>query len=259
MALSAGDILTYDGSKWVNQPDVQGPFGIGTTPVYQLHAVSGATGFFFTQQTGTALFGAYNGSGKQWSFRVDSSTGRLDIRDDNAGGLTERITVTTPAGNVGIGTTSPSSLLHVVGVQPASVSGSGTAATQAVQVTGGKGGNTTGTTGQTGGAGAAVNITGGAGGDAPASSTNADGGSVTLQGGAAGSGAGAAGAAGNVIVGPNTALLTTAKGGFLCIPTTAGQPTGGPTNPTGKVPLLYDTSNNKLWVYNGTWKGVVLA
>jgi hypothetical protein len=114
MAINAGDVLTYDGSKWVNQPTVQGPFGVGTAPVYQFHAVQGLTGLFFTGTT-TSLAGLYNSNGKQWSLRVDGSTNRLDIRDDNAGGLAERITVTTPGGNVGVGTTSPTSLLHVAG------------------------------------------------------------------------------------------------------------------------------------------------
>ena len=103
-------------------------------------------------------------------------------------------------GNVGIGTTSPTSLLHLLGSQPASVATAGTAATQALQITGGKGGNTTGTTGQTAGLGAIVNITGGAGGDAPSGSTNANGGSITLQGGAAGAGLGNAGVCGNVLL-----------------------------------------------------------
>jgi len=63
---------------------------------------------------------------------------------------------------------------------------------------------------------------------------------------------------GNVIV--NTAAIaTTATDGFLYIPTCAGAPTGVPTTYTGRAAMVYDTTNNKLWVYNGAWKGAVHA
>lgn len=51
------------------------------------------------------------------------------------------------------------------------------------------------------------------------------------------------------------ALATNATDGFLYIPTCAGTPTGTPTAQTGTVALVYDTTNNKLYVYNGAWKG----
>lgn len=127
---------------------------------------------------------------------------------------------------LGIGTTSPSSLLHVVGSQPAAVGGAGTAATQVIQITGGKGGNTTGTTGQTAGSGAAVNVTAGLGGDAPSGSTNANGANITLQGGAPGAGAGTAGSYGNILLATN--------GGRVGIGNTA--------NPGSKLTLITDAS-----------------
>jgi hypothetical protein len=86
------------------------------------------------------------------------------------------------------------------GTQPASVAGAGTAGGTILGVTGNKGGNTSGTTGQTAGAGSLVNITSGAGGDAPSGSTNGNGGSITLQGGAAGAGLGTAGVTGYVLL-----------------------------------------------------------
>jgi hypothetical protein len=47
---------------------------------------------------------------------------------------------------------------------------------------------------------------------------------------------------------------TTMTTGFVHIPAAAGAPTGAPSNPTGNVPMYYDTTNNKIYVYNGGWK-----
>lgn len=53
-------------------------------------------------------------------------------------------------------------------------------------------------------------------------------------------------------------IATTATDGFLTLPTCAGTPTGTPT--VGAGAAVYDTTANKLWIYNGTaWKGVLLA
>lgn len=64
---------------------------------------------------------------------------------------------------------------------------------------------------------------------------------------------------GSLIVGVQAALATNATDGFLYVPTSAGAPTGTPTAFTGKVALEYDTTDNKLYVYNGAWKAVTLA
>lgn len=57
----------------------------------------------------------------------------------------------------------------------------------------------------------------------------------------------------SVVVG-NQALATTATDGFLYIPTCAGTPTGVPTAFTGRVALVYDTTNFQFWIYDGAWK-----
>lgn len=122
----------------------------------------------------------------------------------------------------------------------------------AVAVTGGVGGAAT--SGGTGGAGGSIGLTGGAGG----AFGNVNGGDITLSGGAAVG----TGKPGNVVLnGTGSALTTTATGGFTCIPTCAGTPTGVPASiPTGTVPMVFDTTGVKLWIYTGgAWKGVVVA
>lgn len=63
----------------------------------------------------------------------------------------------------------------------------------------------------------------------------------------------------NTIVGNQAALATTATDGFLYVPTCAGTPTGVPTSYTGKVALVFDTTNNRLYAYDGGWLAVELA
>ena len=52
-------------------------------------------------------------------------------------------------------------------------------------------------------------------------------------------------------------LATIAADGFTYIPTCAGTPTGTPTAYTGKVPMVYDTTNSIMYVYTGgAWTAV---
>jgi hypothetical protein len=64
---------------------------------------------------------------------------------------------------------------------------------------------------------------------------------------------------GGDIICNNAALSTSATSGFIYIPSSAGAPIGAPTGWTGTVALQYDTTNNDLYVYNGSWKSVALA
>lgn len=59
---------------------------------------------------------------------------------------------------------------------------------------------------------------------------------------------------GNVVI--NTAAIATnATNGFLYVPSCAGTPTGTPTTYTGRVPIVVDTTNNKLYFYSGgSWR-----
>ena len=49
-------------------------------------------------------------------------------------------------------------------------------------------------------------------------------------------------------------LGTTATTGFPYISTTTGTPTGTPTSISGYAPIVYDSTNNKTWIYNSGWK-----
>jgi len=65
---------------------------------------------------------------------------------------------------------------------------------------------------------------------------------------------------GDVGIGPGTALAVGATAGFLQLPTCAGTPTGVPADTgAGKANVVYDTSANKIWVYNGSWRGVAVT
>jgi hypothetical protein len=63
----------------------------------------------------------------------------------------------------------------------------------------------------------------------------------------------------SVVSGALAALATNATDGFLYIPTSAGAPTGTPTAFTGKVAMEFDTTNNRLYIYDGAWISVALA
>jgi hypothetical protein len=60
---------------------------------------------------------------------------------------------------------------------------------------------------------------------------------------------------GSVAVQNNTGtqLATTATGGFLYIPSSAGTPTGVPSTINGTVPIEIDTTNSKPYFYNAGW------
>ncbi len=61
--------------------------------------------------------------------------------------------------------------------------------------------------------------------------------------------------AGGMVIGPS-ALATNATDGFLYIPTCTGTPTGTPTTQTGTVAMVFDTTNNILYIYDGSWLGL---
>lgn len=57
-----------------------------------------------------------------------------------------------------------------------------------------------------------------------------------------------------------SALATNATEGFLHIQSCAGAPTGTPASiPTGQIPTVYDSTNNRIYFYNGSWRSVAVA
>jgi len=52
---------------------------------------------------------------------------------------------------------------------------------------------------------------------------------------------------------PTATFATNQTTGFINIPGAAGAPSGVPSNTTG-FPLYYDSTNNKIYVYNGSWR-----
>lgn len=64
---------------------------------------------------------------------------------------------------------------------------------------------------------------------------------------------------GSLVLGSTSAALaTTATDGFLYIPTCAGLPTGVPTTWTGTVPMIFNTTSNRLMIYDGGWLGATV-
>ena len=57
----------------------------------------------------------------------------------------------------------------------------------------------------------------------------------------------------------SSALALDATSGHQYLPTCAGTPTGVPTARAGRVGCVYDTTANKLWIYNGAWRSVTLS
>lgn len=65
---------------------------------------------------------------------------------------------------------------------------------------------------------------------------------------------------GNIVLGQQTTVATSGTDGFAYIPTCAGVPTGTPTSYPGKVAMVVDTTNARIYIYTGgSWKRASLT
>jgi hypothetical protein len=135
--------------------------------------------------------------------------------------------------------------LLIEGHRPAAIPGNPADSAARLVLTAGDGQDTTGTTGQKAGTAAELFMRGGDGGDAPAGSTNGDGGNVILYGGVAGTGAGAPGTPGYVNINALAGCGKTYIGGEGTTPTVIDE-TGAITTPALTTPAA--TVSNTLTV-----------
>ncbi len=195
----------------------------------------GDSKFIWTKTSGGKLTLGVPGSTTQIATPdgVGTDVADLGISAGSSPGSVAGGTVTIQSG---FGNTGPSGNVSIL---TTGAGGTGTAGT--IALTGGQGGTTA-----PGGTGGAITLRGGAGGGSGAGS---HGGTVSIFGGNPGT----SGRRGNVNIGGvfSGTLATNATGGFITIPTCPGIPTGVPGNiPVGQAPMIYDSTNNKLYVRN---------
>src|SRR5262245_3537349 len=163
--------------------------------------------------------------------------------------------LTEKDGKIGIGTTNPVSLLHILGSQPATSTLTGTNATEGLRIIGGKGGDTSGS-GQTAGSGANLVLQAGDGGDA-LTGTSGRGGNVTIQPGAAGIGS-LTGGFGQVILAPgggNVGIGITNAGSKLTVAGMIETTLGGLKFPDGTTQTTAATTGLTSIFHNATLTG----
>jgi hypothetical protein len=214
--------LNYQGVRAVTIPSSLN-VGIGTTSPYAKLAVAGQTvSAYFTATTTTASTFPYASttaisvSGLTSGNCVQAGTGGLLTTTGSAcgsgggGGIGWASTTldvnsiySVGTKNVGIGSSTPSSKLAIVGVDGTPATPVGGDAPDALTVTGGVGGLGN-LTGDTGGIGGGITIVAGVGGHSDGTGVAGAGGTTTIKGGDGGSGELSGGNGGNVLISGGT-------------------------------------------------------
>ena len=190
--------------------------------------------------------GPGNVTGSGTAGQITKWTGTLTLGDSI---LTEK------DGKIGLGTTSPVSLLHILGSHPVTSTLTGTNATEGLRIIGGKGGDTSGS-GQTAGNGANLVVQAGDGGDA-LTGTSGHGGYVTIQPGAAGIGS-IAGGFGQVLLAPgggNVGIGVTNAGSKLTVAGMIETTLGGLKFPDGTTQTTAATAGLTSIFHDATLTG----
>jgi hypothetical protein len=205
--------------------DTSGNLGIGTANPgtfgkFASVAASGATSVY----TGTGVQGLFISTNESTRVVRYDSSGSLSGLHAWGNGPTELMRLDS-SGNLGIGTSSPTQRLHVVGGNYRQ--------NDATNSFGFELQNGTGTS-------RLVTISGGSAFAIQTGNNAID--YLNLDGN------------GNVTIGSNN-VATTATNGFLYVPTCAGTPTGTPTAKSGFAPIVVDTTNNRWYFYSGgAWR-----
>jgi hypothetical protein len=201
--------------------------GVGGVPVNRLDVV-GDQNSSLTSRVVNINAGGSAGS----RLRLENASSPWDISNSRANSSaltfentgTERMRLDT-SGNLGIGTSSPTQRLHLVGGNYRQ--------NDATNSFGFEMQNGTGTS-------RLVTISGGSAFAIQTGNNGVD--YLNLDGN------------GSVTIGSNV-VATNATNGFLYVPTCAGTPTGTPTAKSGYAPIVVNTTNNKLYFYSsGVWR-----
>ena len=205
--------------------DSSGNLGIGTaSPANRLSINDPGTGLGLTNAaSGNFNIGLLAGTGSALAYVFQRANSDLLFGTNNA-----EVARFTAAGNLGIGTASPQTRLHV--------QGTGTTATRISSLTSGN-------------AVLELNAEGTDGGSVLFNRST-----IAMEISTSGGVVGQFDANRNATIGAGT-LATNATNGFLYVPTCAGVPTGTPTAKTGYAPIVVNTTNNKLYFYSGgAWR-----